>query len=78
MASRGWGWGGGFFKVARLLGEKIRRGQNRPAHRGRVREARERLLQGRAGEEPSDLPNSLALLSSEGERSFRTVSLGKR
>ena len=78
MASTGGGLGGGFFKVARLLGEKIRSGQNWPAHRGQVREARERLLQGRAGEEPWDLPNSLALLWSEGERSFRTVNLGKK
>ena len=46
--------------------------------RGQVRLARERLLKGQAREELSDLSNSLELLSSKQERSFRAVGLGRR
>ena len=71
---------GGVFQEPGLLRGlgRIRSSQQQPASRGQVRLARERLLKGQAGKELSDLSNSLALLSSKQERSFRAVGLGRR
>lgn len=71
---------GGVFQEAGILRGlgRIWNGQQQPASRGQVRLVRERLLKGQAGEELSDLSNSLALLSSKQERHFRAVGLGRR